>query len=142
MIWQIDQAALWAVWQRQHPKIHTLGEKEVSYEYGDNSIIWCNSGKNKWQESDPTRQKYRDKFNTIIVTPRERINKELNDLEAKAKNELKSLNLKEAERLYLRLLRRCFENLPQKRLKRKLLKSRKEELKKYFICLLRCQQES
>ena len=70
MIWQIDQAALWAVWQKQHENIHTLGEEEVSYEYGDNSIIWCNSGKNKWQESDPTRQKYRDKFNRIVVTPR------------------------------------------------------------------------
>tara|TARA_Y100001951_G_scaffold99452_1_gene101492 strand:+ start:856 stop:3045 length:2190 start_codon:yes stop_codon:yes gene_type:complete len=130
MIWQIDQAALWAVWQRQHENIHTLGEEEVSYEYGDNSIIWCNSGKNKWQESDPTRQKYRDKFNTIIVTPRERINKELNDLEAKAKNELKSLNLKEAERLYLRLLRRCFENLPQKKVKTETVEKQERRVEK------------
>ena len=117
MIWQIDQAALWAVWQEQKCDIHTLGEQEVSYEYGDNSIIWCNSGKNKWQETDPTRQKYRDKFNKLAVIPREILSLELKELEEKAKNTLKNLDLKEAERLYLRLLRRCFENMPQTKAK-------------------------
>ena len=113
LVWQIDQLALWAVWQKQKNKIHTLGELEVSYDYDDEGIIWCNSGKNKWKKTDPTRQKYRIKSDAIKLIS-QKYKKELKQLESKAKNELKNLNLQEAERLYLRLLRRCFENLPHK----------------------------
>jgi surface carbohydrate biosynthesis protein len=111
LVWQIDQLALWAVWQKQRTHIHTLTEKEVSYDYHNKGIIWCNSGKNKWQKEDITRQKYRDKFNSITIDVNK---KSLNELEKYAKQELKSLNTKEAHRLYLRLLRKCFEQLPQK----------------------------
>ena len=113
LVWQIDQLALWAVWQKQKNKIHTLGELEVSYDYNDKGIIWCNSGKNKWQKEDLSRQKYRNKFDKIKLLTNKK-EKELHELELQAKKELKNLNLQEAERLYLRLLRRCFENLPQK----------------------------
>eukprot|EP01050_Picozoa_sp_SAG11_P004819 SAG11_NODE_318_length_10823_cov_79.807068_2_plen_723_part_00 len=130
LIWQIDQAALWAVWKKQGIPIHTLGEKEVSYEYGDDSIIWCNSGKNKWQEHDPTRQKYRNKLNTIIASPQEQVSQDLKNLENKAKFALKNLDLQEAERLYLRLLRRCFEYLPTKKVDVETTEKQKRKVEK------------
>tara|TARA_R110000764_G_scaffold82533_3_gene162901 strand:+ start:3698 stop:6178 length:2481 start_codon:yes stop_codon:yes gene_type:complete len=120
LIWQIDQVALWAVWQKEKRKlkgtfppaiIRPLNENDVNYDYDDKGIIWCNSGKNKWQEHDPSRQKYRDKLNTIKTNIKEIA---ADDLEREAKLNLKQLNLKEAKRLYLRLLRKCFENLPKK----------------------------
>ena len=114
LVWQIDQAALWAVWKKQENDIHTLGEKEVSYDYDDDGIIWCNSGRNKWLKNDPDRQKYRSKFNSIIIPGRETPAQSLLLLEKEAKKALEDLKLDEAKRLYLRLLRRCFEGMPQK----------------------------
>tara|TARA_R110002020_G_scaffold192067_6_gene392091 strand:- start:680 stop:2863 length:2184 start_codon:yes stop_codon:yes gene_type:complete len=127
LVWQIDQLALWVVWQKQKNKIHTLDETKVSYDYNDNGIIWCNSGKNKWQETDPTRQKYRDKFNKIKLNLKEI---ELQNLEYEAKKELKALNLEEAQRLYLRLLRKCFENLPEKQIQTESIEKPKRKVEK------------
>ena len=60
--WQIDQAALFCVWKALGNDIHALGERDVDYAYDPESIIWCNSGENKWFKEDPDRQAYRDKF--------------------------------------------------------------------------------
>ena len=59
LIWQIDQTALWAVWQKQKPDITVLGPREVDYDYRDDSIIWCNSGPNKFKKTDKTRTRFR-----------------------------------------------------------------------------------
>ena len=60
LIWQIDQAALFCVWTYLRNHVECLGPKEVDYDYHDDGIIWCNSGKNKWLDEDLSRQKYRD----------------------------------------------------------------------------------
>ena len=116
LIWQIDQAALWAVWQRLKTKITVLGPMAVNYDYSDDAIIWCNSGADKFKDSDPSRQKFRDKFDSIVVPETHRVQneKELVALTTQAKSALESLQLDEAKRLYLRLLRRSMEGLASK----------------------------
>ena len=105
LIWQIDQAALYVCWKKLGVSIDTLGPNEVDYDYTD-GVIWCNSGRNKWLEEDPDRQVYRDAFENIRVPP-------VDNLEDAARSALRAGNTDEAKRLYLRLLRRCFEKLPE-----------------------------
>tara|TARA_R110002020_G_scaffold48382_7_gene138003 strand:+ start:881 stop:3079 length:2199 start_codon:yes stop_codon:yes gene_type:complete len=116
LIWQIDQAALWAVWQKQKTKINVLGPKHVDYDYQDDGIIWCNSGSNKFKEEDKTRSKFRDKFDKLQVATtdtQENID-QLEALHKAGKIALKELRMDEAKRLYMRLLRRSMEGLPSK----------------------------
>ena len=116
LIWQIDQAALWAVWKKQKPEITVLGPKEVDYDYQDDGIIWCNSGARKFDDDDPARAKFRDKFDRVKValTDEEEEREQLKTLHIAAKSALKKLRVEEAKRLYLRLLRRSFHGLPGK----------------------------
>jgi len=65
LLWGIDQAALFSVWVDLQNNVTCLDEKEVDYDYHDDGIIWNNSGKQKFQEKDLTRQKYRDYLEEI-----------------------------------------------------------------------------
>ena len=65
--WQIDQLALYIVWQKMGVDIQVLDEAQVNYDYRDDAVIWCNSGSDKWRNADEGRQKYRDKFESIAV---------------------------------------------------------------------------
>lgn len=56
--WQIDQAALFVVWKQLGVDIHTLGETEVDYDYSEDGIVWCNSGRTKWDDNEPGRKRF------------------------------------------------------------------------------------
>lgn len=60
LLWGIDQAALFCVWTYLKNWVECLGTLEVDYDYQDEGIVWCNSGKNKWMAEDPSREKYRE----------------------------------------------------------------------------------
>ena len=65
--WQIDQAALFFVWKRLGVHIRTLNVQEVDYDYQDDGIVWCNSGRTKWYDNDPSRNRYAVKSAAVEV---------------------------------------------------------------------------
>lgn len=65
--WHIDQAALFAVWQRMRVNIRALSEKEADHLHQEDGIVWCNPGIVKWDEDAPSQVRFRTKFNAIQV---------------------------------------------------------------------------
>jgi hypothetical protein len=72
--WGIDQLAMYGVFEylRDHdraPRLAFLNDRALDYDYRDDGIVWCNSGKNKFSHlnrnpdgslvvDDPDRAKY------------------------------------------------------------------------------------
>ena len=118
--WGIDQAALFFCYERLKPELKVLSELEVDYDYRKEGIVWQNSSSNKFMEQDKSRQRYRDRVAELQTPKPEKFNlqsssnnfDDINNLELDAKRNILS-NPKEAKRLFLRLLRRCFEHIPE-----------------------------
>jgi len=75
--WGIDQFAMYGCYEYLRdlgcsPKLAFLDDKHIDYEYKDNGIVWCNSGKNKFmglkpgpdgkRQIDPDRVKYMELY--------------------------------------------------------------------------------
>ncbi len=76
--WGIDQLAMYGVheWLREHgeePSLAFLDDRDIDYDYREDGIVWCNSGKNKRLHTqrgpdgkrlhaDPDREKYLQLF--------------------------------------------------------------------------------
>ncbi len=76
--WGVDQLAMYGVheWLRESgdaPSLAFLDDSDIDYDYRDDGIVWCNSGKNKHLHTqrgpdgkrlhaDPDREKYLEKF--------------------------------------------------------------------------------
>ena len=66
LAWGIDQTAMFCVFEHLKPKVATLDELHVDYDYRPNGVVWCNSSNKKWAHlegiTDPSRRLYFEKF--------------------------------------------------------------------------------
>jgi Tfp pilus assembly protein PilF len=81
--WGIDQQAMYGVFEYlrdegRAPTLALLGARAIDYDHRDDGIVWCNSGKNKFQHlqrnpdgslvvADPVRAKYLKKFDKYFL---------------------------------------------------------------------------
>jgi Flp pilus assembly protein TadD len=84
--WGIDQLAMYGVYEYlkaagRAPTLAFLDDRAIDYEYLDDGIVWCNSGKNKFSHlnrnpdgslvvDDPDRAKYIKLFDKYFTPPK------------------------------------------------------------------------
>lgn len=65
--WGIDQVAMLCCYESLKPRVKLLDSRAVDYDYQPDGAIWCNSGRNKFDQFkpghfDPDRQAYVEAF--------------------------------------------------------------------------------